>query len=126
VTAISGSELVLIIDHDLGFLMWLGEMFAAVGCPTIPALNCKQALAIAETLAQPITTLIVDPKLPGAGTTVETLTIANPGVHVVTITDSRNPGRLDGIQPRASLERPSPWEAVSRTEWVQKVRKILR
>jgi hypothetical protein len=37
---------VLILDTDLGFVVWLGEIFSEVGCEVVPALNSDQALSI--------------------------------------------------------------------------------
>jgi hypothetical protein len=124
------SALALIIDHDLGFLMWLGEMFSELGYPAVPALHCRQALVLATRLNLPITTLVINPELRGARRMVKTLTAANPGLRVVLIRDSAARGRgrqgdPPGIPARSTLERPSPGESISRPEWVAKVRKTL-
>lgn len=125
----------LIIDHDLGFLMWLGEVFLEAGCAAVPALHCRQALAVAKRLTPPITMLLLSPELPGAARTVKALTAANPAMRVVLIRNSpahaeggsvrcgiQNPS---GIRARSTLERPSPWEPISRPEWVSKIRRLL-
>jgi hypothetical protein len=136
VTASSGPALALIIDHDLGFLMWLGEVFTELGCQAVPALHCRQALALATQLELPITTVVVNPELPGAARMVKALVAANPGVRVVLIRNSAadtngdsRPGRVtldpNGIKARSTLERPSPSEPISRPEWLAKIRKML-
>jgi hypothetical protein len=130
VSASSGSTLVLIIDEDLGFLMWLGELFAELGCQALPALNCRQGLALAKQLKLPITILIASPELRGYDQTVRQLTAANPGLRVIPIRDSTADGkgvRSDGsgTGAQSELERPLPWEEISRAEWLAKIRKLL-
>jgi hypothetical protein len=146
VTARPCSALTLIIDHDLGFVMWLGEVFNELGCQAVPALHCRQGLALAKRLELPITTLLVNPELPGATRTVKALAAANPGMRIILIRDSAAqpvPCNADnrihviadhgvakqanpkGIQTRLTLERPSPWEPISRTEWVARVGQLL-
>ncbi len=141
-TASSSSDFALIIDSDLGFLMWLGELLRELGCQAVPALHCRQALALAKRFELPITILLLDPELPGAERMVQQLAAANPGVRVALIRDSaahagqgiakrRIQSNPDGVNPnsipaRYTLERPSPWEAISRPEWLEKIRHVLR
>lgn len=117
VTPGSRSCLALIVDHDLGFLMWLGDVFSELGCQAVPALNCRQGLALTKRLELSITTLVLNPELPGAARTVKALVAANPGLRVVLICDAaahphpnNGNGRANptGIAATLRLERPSP------------------
>jgi hypothetical protein len=109
--------------------MWLGEIFAELECEAVPALNCRRALALAKRWALPVTTVVLNPELPGAARMVKKLVAANQNVHVVLIRDSAVGGRIPadpkGIQARSTLERPSPGEPISRAEWLAKVRESL-
>jgi hypothetical protein len=125
VTASSGSRTVLIADNDLGFVLWLGEVFSELGCQAVPALHSRQALTLAKRLNLRIEALIVNPDLPGAARMVKALTAANPGVSVVFIGNSAAQTSTGGSQAGARLQRPAPWEPISRAEWVVKVRKVL-
>jgi hypothetical protein len=140
VTDSACSALALIVDHDLGFVMWLGEVFAELGCQAVPALHCRQALVLAKDLTRPITTLVMNPDLPGAARAVKALLAANPAMRVVLIRSSaanpdtnggnggtRNPAVASpkAIPARSILEKPAPWETISRPEWVAKVRTLL-
>ena len=134
-TAKSGCALVLIIDQDLGFLMWLGELFTELGCQTVPALHCRQAVELARQLQLPISTLVVNPDLPGAAKTIKTLVASNPDARVVLIRDAGAAPKSTGVgapnQANAPtivpliLERPSPGEPISRQVWLARVRKVL-
>jgi hypothetical protein len=117
--------------------MWLGEVFAELGHQAAPALHCRQALAIARRFEMPITTLVLNPELPGAARVVKLLTGTNPGVRVVLIRDAAaHPGPAlakgrvranpDGIPAHCILERPAPWETISRPEWLAKVREMIK
>lgn len=107
--------------------MWLGELFAALQCETVPALGCRQALALARYLELPITTLVVNPELRGARRTVKVLMENNPGLRIILIHDSGSSRRADplGFPVRSILERPNPGDSISRREWVTKIRKTL-
>jgi hypothetical protein len=130
VTDRASCAVALIIDQDLGFLMWLGELFTELGYQSVPALRCREALALATRLKLPITTVVINPELRGARRLVKILLAANPDVRVVLIVDSAGhqsftPPSPDSIQSRFTLERPAPWEPISRWEWMAKVRKTL-
>jgi len=136
VTAGTGSSLVLIVDRDLGFLMWLGELFTELGFQAVPALQCRHALQLAGRLELSITTLVVNPDLPGAQRMVQSLLASNPGARVILIRDSaaagdsgrardRSPANPATIQAESTLERPAPWERISRPDWLARVRKAL-
>jgi hypothetical protein len=103
--------------------MWLGEVFSELGFQALPALNCRQALALAERAELPVSVLVVNPQLPGAPRMVETLVAGNPGVQVILIGDPA--AHLEPGVARPVLERPSPWQPISRPDWVARVRKIL-
>jgi hypothetical protein len=130
VTVQSCSALALIIDHDLGFMMWLAEMFAELGCQAMPAMNCRQALALTKRLEQPIAILVVNPELRGAERMVNCLVAANPGVRLVLIRNLATDGvaiqqNPSGLKARFTLARPSPGESISRPDWVARVRKVV-
>ncbi len=63
----SGALTVLIVDDDLAFLWWLGEVFAEAGYQAAPALDCRQALVLLKQLDLDLDLLVVNPKLAGCG-----------------------------------------------------------
>jgi hypothetical protein len=116
--------------------MWLGELFTELGCQTVPALHCRHALDLAQRLELPISTLVVNPDLPGAVKTIKTLLASSPDARVVLIRDAGAAPKSTGpkaasqakaptIVPQFILERPAPGEPISRQAWLARVRKVL-
>jgi CheY-like chemotaxis protein len=122
VNAGTGSPIALIVDDDVAFILWLGEMFAETGYRAVPALHCRQALALVKKLAVRIDVLVVNPDLRGAARVIKMLSSEQPNLRVVLIRNPSNPVP-DGNHP--ALERPAPWEPISRPQWVTKIRKLL-
>jgi DNA-binding NtrC family response regulator len=125
VTPSPAATTVWIVDNDLGFVWWLGEVFTEAGCRTLPALSCEQALALIKNLGVGIDLLVVNPQLPGVVKMLQSLSRAHPNLKVVTI------GKASAVlpaalRPQASLERPSASDSISRPEWLKRVRKLLK
>jgi hypothetical protein len=125
VTADIGCPTALIVDDDVGFILWLGEMLTESGYQAIPALHCRQALTLVKKLALRVDVLVVNPELSGATHAMKTLSSGHPRLRVVLIRDpSAPPGPV--LDPNhATLERPSAWEPISRPQWITKIRKVL-
>jgi DNA-binding NtrC family response regulator len=124
VNAGSGFPTALIVDDDVAFILWLGEMFAESGYQSVPALHCRQAMALLKKLALRVDVLVLNPKLRGAARTVKALEAEYPKLRVVLIGD---PSALGSVldSNHVTLERPSAWEPISRPQWVAKIRKAL-
>jgi DNA-binding NtrC family response regulator len=116
---------VWIVDDDLGFVWWLGEVFTEAGCRTLPALSCEQALALFKSLDVGIDLLVVNPQLSGISKMLKILSRAHPNLKIVAIGNA-SAALLAASRPQASLERPSASESISRPEWLKKVRKLLK
>ena len=120
----TGSPTALIVDDDVAFILWLGEMFAESGYQTVPALRCREALTLVKKLALRIDVLVVNPELRGAARAMKVLESEHPRLRVVFIRDPSTPGSVPH-STHATLERPSSWEPISRPQWITKIRKIL-
>ena len=123
-TADIGCPTALIVDDDVGFILWLGEMLTESGYQAIPALHCRQALTLVKKLALRVDVLVVNPELRGATRAMKTLSSGHPSLRVVLIRDPSAPGPAPDPN-HATLERPSAWEPISRPQWVTKIRKLL-
>ena len=116
---------VWIVDDDLGFVWWLGEMFTAVGCRALPALSTEQAALLMKKLELGIDLLVVNPDLPGVSGMLQNLRRVNRNLKIVVI-GKASQALTAAIHPQANLERPSGSEPISRPEWLKKVRRLLR
>ena len=110
--------------------MWLGEVFAKLGCQAVPALHCTEAIGLAAQLHAPVQIVVVNPELHGSGQLVGELKQTNPNLRVVLIRNSGANGSEHGahadlLAASAILERPAPWDSISLREWLAKVRKVL-
>jgi DNA-binding NtrC family response regulator len=116
---------ILIADEDVGFVWWLGELFNESGYQAIPALNVDEALALVNKSRGRIPLLVVSPGFKEVLRLVETLSRFGPP-KVVLIQESGCPNEvIAGLRAVATLERPDGWTPVSRSEWRQKVKRIL-
>lgn len=122
-TASTGFPTALIVDDDVAFILWLGEMFNESGYQAFPALHCRGALTLAKKLALRVDVLVVNPALPGAGRAMRALTSAQPGLRVVLIGNGSKDGAAESTHP--TIERPSASEPISRPQWVMKIRRVL-
>jgi len=125
VNAGTGSPTALIVDDDVGFILWLGEMLTETGYQAIPALQCRQAMTLVKKLALRVDVLVVNPKLPGAVRAVKALERAHPRLRVVLIRDPSAPPSEPLDKNHPTLDRPSAWEPISRPQWIVKIRKVL-
>ena len=121
----TGSPTALIVDDDVGFILWLGEMLTETGYQAVPALHLRQAMTLVKKLALRVDVLVVNPKLPGAMQAVKSLARAHPQLRVVLIRDPSEPPSEPLDRNHPTLERPSAWEPISRPQWIVKIRKVL-
>jgi len=115
---------VLIVDDDIGFVLWVGRLLADAGCEAVPALSCQHALTRVSQLNFNVDLAIVNSGLPMVSQMLQSLGDANSQLRIVFI---QNPGAdLPGtIHPDAILERPHEWEAISWEEWLGKIHKLI-
>lgn len=112
----------LIVDDDLGFVLWLGEIFLLAGCGSVPASSCRGAVSLIEVLDVKIDLIAVNAALSGVSEMVEALSrVHRPKVVVI-----REPNVEPGIHADATIDRPDMGTPLSRAEWAQGVRKLLK
>ena len=116
---------VLIVDEDLGFVCWLGEILSEVGYQAIPALDSTSAAALVEELNQTVSLVIVNPALRGVIELTRVLSRRDPSLKIIAL---RNPGTdtAGAIHPQATLERPSGSDPFSRQRCLRNVRTALK
>jgi len=115
----------LIVDNDLGFVCWLGGLFNEIGSRPLPALSCEDAVALMKRLGIEPDLIVFNPRLPGADGMLQNLIRQHPHIELVSIGHSLE-ALVVPIHARATVERPSAGEPISRVEWLEKVRRLLK
>lgn len=120
-----GPPTVLIVDEDVGFISWLGEIFSEAGYRALPALSCHQAVSLIKKLKLDVDVIAVNQRLRGISWAIGTLSSAKRPLKIVLI---RNPAvdAIEVIPSHAILERPSGWDPISRADWLRKIRRVLK
>jgi hypothetical protein len=116
--------IVWIVDDDLGFVWWLGEIFTEAGCRVLPAHTCEQAVSLIKKLDLGIDVLVLNPRLPGVFGMLQVLYRVDPEFRIVVIGTTSH--GVTANHPHPTLERPSGSDSISRSEWLKKVRKLLK
>jgi hypothetical protein len=118
------TPVVLIVDEDLGFVWWLGQIFSQAGCQVVPTLSSDQTLSLARDLNLKVDVVVVNPELSGISELIQALS-STRRPKVVAIRDHDSNVRV-ALQAQATLERPSGWGPVSEKEWLGCVRRLVK
>ena len=119
-----GGTTVLVVDKDIAFAWWLGEVFGQAGCYVAPALNCRQGLQMVKRLQLKVDVVAANPGLPGFSKMMRSLSVRRP-VKIIAIVNEGDEAAAVG-QAEATLKRPSGASLISGPEWVERVQHILR
>jgi hypothetical protein len=119
------AQTVLIVDDDLGFVWWLGDIFTEVGGRALPALSCDEAVVLTKRFGVEPDLIILNPSLPGASKMLQNYVQKKPHLKIVTLGPPSKKALDTSIHIHATLERPSPRGPILRTEWLEKLRKVL-
>jgi DNA-binding NtrC family response regulator len=118
------TPVVLIVDEDLGFVWWLGQIFSQAGCQVVPTLGSDQTLSLARELNLKVDVIVVNPELSGISELIQALS-ATRRPKVVAIRNHDSNVRV-ALPAHATLERPSGWGPVSEKEWLECVRRLVK
>jgi hypothetical protein len=124
VTKPSLIPVVLIVDEDLGFVWWLGQIFSQAGFQVVPTLNAEQMVSLTQDLNLEVDLIVVNPELSGVPEMIQALSTS----RLPKIVAIRNYNTDVGctLQADATLERPSGWGPVSEKEWLGCVRRLVK
>jgi DNA-binding NtrC family response regulator len=105
------AQTILIVDQDLGFIMWLGQTLALQGHLTLPSTTASEALRVIAKLGiATVDLLIVNPALSGTSDLVDILRGRHVALKVILMEDSGR--KATDIQETQS-------------EWIAKVQEAL-
>jgi hypothetical protein len=120
----SRAPVVLIVDEDLGFVWWLGQIFSQAGCQVVPALNSEETVSITRDLNLKVDVIVVNPELVGISELIQGLSSARrPKIVAIRNQDT---GVRGTVHAHATVERPSGWGPVSQQEWLGRARKLVK
>src|SRR5690349_12901003 len=111
---IGSAPRILILDDDLGFLVWLGHMLAASGYLPIPAMTDAEAKGVVKELGITVNLAIVNLSLLTTADFLKTLKGGDPSLKVIAIQDS----------PPDTTE-VGAYHSRSRAGWLTTVRRVL-
>lgn len=93
---------ILILDNDLGFAFWLGQVLNAPHCTALPALTVAEASELIDHFNLKIDFLIMNPAVPGAEEFTRGLRKEHKQMRVAVLTPG--PGRDEnGFSARSVL-----------------------
>ena len=113
---------VFIIDRDLGFVFWLGQVLLAAGYEVIPAKGTSEATALIGELQPQVDLLIVNPSLAGAASLVAVLRRSRADLKVLLLTGDTE-RRIPF--PDAILQKPLHADHFASSVWLQCVEQLI-
>ena len=118
-----GTDAVLLVDSDLGFVFWLGQTLQQGGYLALPARNLLEAVKLIASLHFSVAVLIVDESLPDLPQFVSTIRLEHKGVKIILLIEGDDASlRLD-VDARS--RRPDPVDENSAQEWLRLIRRVL-
>lgn len=120
----TGVKTVLIVDADLGFVFWLGQVLDVAGYSAFPARSVPDARALLAECKLAVDVLILNPSLPGASDLVTAFRHNPENIKVVAVSEggSINGSRLDAD---ATCYKPADISEQTRLEWTRVLQRVL-
>ena len=114
--------MILIVDPDLGFLFWLGQVLAEAGYAVLPAVSCGQALDHSKKFRAMIDDVIVEPGLSGVSEMLRELGRLNSFLKIIFIGSPGIPGTMLADM---MIQRPRSEDSLSPEEWLTRLQTVL-
>jgi len=114
---------ILIVDRDLGFVFWLGQILDAAGYVAIPARGVDEAAEIVGMLRLQADVLIASPAERGLREFAEKLRFNSPELHVV---DLESEGISSYVRPADAVWKGKPRhrDQSAKTEWLDLIHSL--
>ena len=109
---------VLMMDEELGFLLWLGAILGEAGYRALPAKTVIDAARMARVF--PPNVLVINPELLGAAQLIVTLRAHNPDLKVIALAEP-------SVQLENVIVLPRPTEITAETgnQWLKTIENVL-
>jgi len=117
---------ILVLDDDLGFVMWLGRILTEAGFLAMPASTSQEATAIVEECRFPkVDLLIANFELAGSRDLVQKLGSLGKKFRLIGIGEAVAAG-AGRRKIRATLDRPRGRSPLSPERYLETVRRVLQ
>lgn len=116
---------ILIIDDDLGFLMYLGRILADAGYQALPALSIQEAVDLIRRLRTQVE-LVVLPLSTDLNHVIPALTVGTARPKVIATEDTTQPKYAIAAIVDDVLVKPSSREEPQPRQWLDVVRRVLQ
>lgn len=109
---------VLLVDSDLGFVFWLGQMLDRAGCAAFPAKSASNAVEFIEEEKIPVDIVVIDPLIAEAVSFVSRLQrIPSPPKIIASVIGSPDEWRpLPGFD--SVHQKPHRFTHQAALEWI--------
>jgi hypothetical protein len=109
---------ILIVDRDLGFVFWLGQILDAAGYVAVPAKGVADAAEIVATLRLPVDVLIAPAVERGVGEFMEKLRFSSPDLQVIALASEEDPAWAMPPPGAVWRRKPRHRDEATRSEWL--------
>ena len=117
---------ILIVDRDLGFVFWLGQVLDAAGFVAVPAKGIAEAAEVVDLLRLPVSVLIAPAGEHGLGKFVERLRFTSPDLQVIALTGEPDPAWITPLAGAVRKRKPLYRDEVTKAEWLDLVHDLDR
>lgn len=114
---------VLLVDHDLGLVFWLGRLLDEMGYEAYPAKSVRDAFELISKLQLVISLVIVDQSVPEAAFLIKWLRGANKDLKVILTGGNEIPWLP--WEADAQCAKPNRFGEGAEDEWNQLIRSVL-
>jgi hypothetical protein len=115
---------ILLVDADLGFVFWLGQVLDLVDHNALPAKNIRAADELIQQHKASVDVLVINPLLPNAQTFISNLRQSLRRLKVLAVI----PGGCEGLsslpQIEARKEKPRHFTKAAALEWVNLIHSL--
>jgi len=112
-------EMILIADHDLGFVFWLGAALSEAGYFVLPAKNVRRARQMARQIG--IDLVIANPSLVGIAEFIGSLRSERPHLKLIAAIKGAEFGTGNLTEVDGVLSKSARSDEITKREWVEQV-----
>jgi hypothetical protein len=113
---------ILIVDNDLGFILWLGRALIAAHQQPLPACNVSDAMVLVREPAAPVDLLIINSSLPHSSELISLLRRSQAKLKVIALGAE---GKVKLPHIHAWHRKPGHTDQSAEKQWLEAVENLL-